>query len=203
MSLCIALLSGPLDHKAIEHWFTTDHFAPYILHVEQLRNVDPSSGQLCADPFGIPSGIDPRDICGLAIFDCETKEVDIRYAFQLPAQGISCLSDQNVLCLRGWCDDPETVEEYVSDCSILDDPCALHKELRCCYLKLIKEREKVSISFRDRNVRFQPKSEADKVRLFEMMMQADADCNCNSDWRGGRIRHSCANRSVKPRRRAC
>lgn len=201
MSTCVALLGGPLDHKAVEHWFTTDMFEHYILHVERLRNVSPVSGTLVADPFGIPAEIDVRSIAGLAIFDCETKNVDLRYGFQIPALGISCLEGQNVLCLRGWCDEPATVEEYESDCSFLDDPCALYKELRCCYFKLIKEQEKVAIAFRDRNVRFQPKSEQDKVRLMEMMLEAKAECECKSDWRGGHMGHSCSMSALRRRGR--
>lgn len=183
-------------------WTTTDDFAAYILHVEPLRNVSPVGGSLTADPFALPEEIDPREVTGLAIFDCETSVVS-RYGFQLPALGLSCLkSGQNVLTLRGWCEDAPTVEEYESNCeSMLDDPCALYKELQCCYLRLIKDQEKISVAFRDRRVQFAPRSEQDKVRLFEWMMEAKGQCEgCAGDFRGGSLGHSCRSSYNKPRR---
>ena len=197
MSLCIALLSGPLDHKVMSNWTSTDVFEDYILHVQQLQDVDPSGGQLQAKPFLIPDCIDVKQICGLAIVNCETRAVEPQWGFQInPALGISCLEDgQNILCITGFCDNPKTADEYESDCSILDDPCALYKELRCCWLKLIKEKCKVSVSFRDRSVRYQPLSEFDKQELRREMLEAKAACDeCTGEpnfWRGGHLGHSC------------
>lgn len=201
---CVALLCGDIHHRAVESWLSADDFEEHLLHVEPLCNVSPVGGSLTADPFAIPEGIDPRAITGLALIDCETGEVS-RYGFQLPALGVSCLKGQNVLCLRGWCDEAPTVQEYESDCAhLLDDPCALYRELQCCWLRLVKEQEKVSVAFRDRRVQFAPRSEADKGRLFQMLQEAKSECEgCASDYRGGSLGHSCRVTAYRRRRGGC
>lgn len=201
MPTCIALLRGPLDHKQMENWVSTDVFQDHILHVQALVNECSASGELTADAFEIPDDVCPRDIAGLALFDCNTGLVTSR-GFQLPALGISVLCDQNIICIRGWLDEAPTVAEYQSDCSIFDDPCALYKELRCCWYKLAKDQQKVSIDFRDRSIKFQPKSQADMDRLERMVLEAKAECDAcqgeQSNWRGGYLGHSCA-RPVRTR----
>jgi len=196
LATCLALLKGPLDHKVMPYWTTTDSFDLHILHVEQLTEVDPVGGKLTAAPFVIPESINVKDIEGLAIFDCATKMVSSKYGFQVPAKGIQCLKEGNILCIQGWCDDVPVETEYQSDCAILDDPCALYKELRCCLFKLCKEAQKVSVAFRDRKVTYAPTSDSDKRRLELMMLEAKQDCdalNCEQNFsRGRRMRHSCA-----------
>lgn len=195
MSVCLALLQGPLDHKQMQYWSNTEIFQDHILHVETLTGVNPVGGQLTADAFVIPPSIDVKQVEGLALFDCETSLVSSQYGFQCPALGIQCLKDDNILCLQGWCDEQSEPETYESNCVVLDDPCALYKELRCCYFKLVKEQQKVSVAFRDRRVQFAPKTDSDISRLYTMMKEAEAECDaCNGKqnmWRGGYLGHSC------------
>ncbi len=203
MAYCMGLLSGPLDKDVLPNWITSDFFQDKILHVEKLTSQDTSDGKLTFDPFEIPPSIDVKDICGLVILNCETREVT-RFGFQVPALGISCLKHANIICAAQWCE-PEQLaqqQEYHSDCAVLDDPCQLYKELCCCLYKLDKEEQKVAIAFKDRRVQFQPKSEASIARLTEMKLQAKADCDAvcgkENNWRGGYLGHSCIRHTGRP-----
>lgn len=194
MGICIALLRGPLEPKGMAHWTNTEFFEERIIHVQELTGVDPSGTELIADPFVLPDDFDVKEAAGGVLIDCSTGEVATQYGFQVPLFGLSIDKTGTIMfCLRGWELGAQTIAQiYESNCDILADPCAVYKELRCCLYKLVKDQECVSIQFRDRAARFQPRSEGDKLRLERMVMEAKAECECNTEYRGGDMGHSCA-----------
>jgi len=178
------------------YWTTTESFELHVLHVEQLTDVDPVGGRLTAAPFFIPESIDVKEIEGLVIFDCDTNMVSSKYGFQVPALGIQCLKEGNILCIRGFCDN-QIDDEQVVDCSqLLDNPCELKRKLECCRIELCVKENKVSVKFKDRAVTFLPKNKEHIALLNTMILEACEDCDkqkCKpNNMRGKRMRHSCA-----------
>lgn len=194
MAACIALLGGELTHEQFEHFHALSDFQHHVLHIEKLENSDGTGSHLTADPFELPSDVDPLDIKAGIIIDCETGQTSMTFGAQFPIQGIFKMCHQNVLVITDWTAHAQTVEEYNADCST-DDPCARLKELECCLDKLVKEEQCVAIDFGDRAVRFEPKSKDHLAALQRLIGEARINCEktkCGPNTsRGGYMKHSC------------
>lgn len=190
------LIEGEHSDETIRSWLHVSQFEPCVLHIELLQNCSTSSGNLEFDPYPLPLDLDVKKISGAAIIYYSTGEVSRFYGFQVPFEGLGQYGDGYLVCARGWCLNPIQPEPYEFDCCAMDDPCTLARELWCCYLKLTKERQVVSIAFRDMQKRYQPFSVSDRESLKAEWLEAkhacDKKCGRNSELRGAYIGHSCA-----------
>lgn len=180
MSDCVALLKGPLTVEEIEGWSVPADFRRYVIHHETLKNVSSAAGPYTADPFSV-KGVDIKDVEALILFDCDTGIISKR-GIQMPALGLfqNC-ADELIVCLTGWCEIAPTLEEIKPKWDFCEDACERYKRLACKLESLVCDQEKVQVTFRDRTVRFQPKSEYDKELLREWVEDAKAECmaKCN------------------------
>lgn len=192
----LVLISGEHDDNTYRSWMNLKQFEPCILHIEQLCGVTTSAGKLEFDLYTLPDDLNVKKITGAVIADCRTGDVARAYGFQVPFEGLGKVGDCYVVSPRNWCFHPEQSAPHEFDCSAMDDPCALAKELWCCYLKLTKERQVISISFRDMQKRYQPFSKDDREALKAEWLEAkhlcDKKCGRGSELRGAMIGHSCA-----------
>ncbi len=195
MSDALVLISGKHEPELMRTWLHVSQFQACVLHRQKLDGCSTSSGNLEFIPYTLPSLLDPKDITGAAIIDFESGKVSTVFGFQVPFEGLFQFGKGWGVCARGWCLPSEQPDEYESDCvALIDDPCALARELWCCYHNLRKG-QTISISFRDMQKRYQPQSTADRQELKKDWLEAKAECDriCNkgSTFRGGHLGHSC------------
>lgn len=197
MSDSLVLIQGDHDNDTLRTWLNVSQFKSCVIHIQKLEDVSTAGGKLEFIPYPLPLDLDPKDISTAAIIDSSTGQVARVYGFQKPFEGLFRYGDGYGVCPRGWCITAQQSPAYEADCDLLmNDPCALAKELWCCYIKLTKDNQIVSISFRDMQKRYDPKSREDrqdlKAEYLEAKAECDRKCGARSTFRGGSLGHSCA-----------